>query len=460
MKVQFKDLLDRFPEFEYRNCDESGSFEGFSHDSREIKGGEMFIPIVGDKFDGHDYIGEALSKGASVSLCEVGKVNSLVDVNGPLILVDSIEEGLQKILNYAVSDITVPIIAITGSTGKTTTKQMLVSILSKNHKVLYSDKSNTVWGNAVLLSEYDDHDFVVLECAMDRKGEIAWHVNSVDPDIGVLLNVGYVHAEKLGSIEEVYKEKKDLADYMERTGKPLVLNIDDERLYGIKENYNENSELITFGKKEGADYQIADVRVGQNGTHFVFKYYDNSMEVELNAYGEGYVYDAMAAIIVANKLSVPIGDCIENVKDFRSNSGRFEKLEYGDNLVIVNDAYNANPDSMKMSLDTFSEIYPSEEYFRVVILGDMRELGDVQEQKHRELGEYVLGKEFDKVYYVGDLYDSFGQGENISSADEVAAMLNEKLDTWKEKKVAILLKASNSIGLYLVPDFLKKLGAI
>ena len=460
MKVFLKEIAEKFPEFEIRNYDENAFFVGFSHDSRDIKENEIYIPIVGEKFDGHEFIQEALLKGASVSICESKKYEKLEDVTKPVILVDSVEEGLQKILNYAISPITAPVVGITGSTGKTTTKQMLVTILKGQMKVLYSDSSNTVWGNAVLLSKYDNHDVVVLECGMDRKGEIAWHVNSVDPDLGILLNIGHVHGEKIGSIDDIYKEKKDLADYMERTGKPLLLNIDDERLAKIKETYREGAEIITFGKKDGADYQISNVNVDDLGTHFNFKYYDNTIPVDLKVFGEGYVYNAMAAIIAANRLGVGIDNCVKGVELFEGGNGRFEKLNYKDNVIIVNDAYNANPTSMEMSLKTFNQLYPKDQYQRIAVLGDMKELGEVSESKHKELSDLVKGYNFEEVYYVGDMFGSFNIGEHLESADEVAAMLNIKLENYKGKKIAILLKASNSIGLYQVPDFLKKLGCV
>ena len=460
MKIYLKDIVERFPEFEVKNYQSEAFFVGFSHDTRTLKDGELYIPIEGEKHDGHDFILDSFEKGASISMCEAKKYDESMEVNKPIILVDSIEEGLQKILNYAISPITAPVVAITGSTGKTTTKQMLVTILEKSKKVLYSDNSNTVWGNAVLLSQYDNHDVVVLECAMDRKGEIAWHVNSVDPDLGILLNIGYVHGEKVGDIEDIYREKKNLADYMEKTGKPLVLNIDDERLVRIKDNYREGAELITFGKSKDAEFKILDVKVDDLGTHFTFEYYDNKIAVDLKVLGEGYVYNALAAIISANRLGISIDSCVESIKNFECSNGRFEKLEYGDSITIVNDAYNANPDSMDMALKTFNQLFNTEKYQTIVILGDMKELGEVSETKHKELGDMVRNYNFDNVYYVGEMFESFQVGEHLDSADEVAAMLNIKLENLKEKKIAILLKGSNSIGLYQVPDFLKKLGVI
>jgi len=440
MKVNLKDIKKRFPEFDIRNYREDVFFTGFSHDSRTIRENEIFIPIVGENYNGHDFILEAFEGGASVAMCEKGRYEKdSMDINEPVILVDSIEEGLMKTLNYAVSHITSPVVAITGSTGKTTTKQMLVTILKREMKVLYGDKSNTVWGNAVILSEYDDHDVIVLECGMDRN---------------------HVHGEKVGGIEDIYREKKDLADYMERTGKPLVLNIDDDRLIRIKKGYREDAEIITFGENEEADFRIANVKVDALGTHFSLKYYDNTMAVNLKVFGQGYVYNAMAAIIAANRLGVAIDNCISGVELFESSEGRFETLEYKNKVIIVNDAYNANPTSMDMSLKTFDRLYGGADFYKIVVLGDMRELGEISAEKHKELGKKVKDFDFDEVYYVGEMFEEFGVGENLESADEVAAMLNIKLESLEGRKVAILLKGSHSIRLYLVPDFLKKLGSI
>lgn len=459
MRLTLKEIKDRFPEFEYKNYDEDAYFIGYNHDSRDVKKDTLYIPIVGDRFDGHNFIKEALDNGASISLCENSKYYLVKDVTKPIVFVDSIEEGLEKILNLSISDITAPVVAITGSTGKTTTRRMLVHILQGKKKVLSAENTNTVWGNAALLGEYVDEDAIVLECAMDRKGEIAWHVNSVDPDIGVLLNIGYVHAENVGSIEDIFEEKKNLADYMERTGKPLVLNIDDKRLVKIRDGYRKDSPLVTFGKDVSADYIISDIVVNGDGTKFRFVHKDQYFDVELNVFGDGFVYDAMAAIIVSNLLGISFDDSILALGSFENSYGRFEKLEYGDNLVIVNDAYNANPDSMNMALRAFNELFNGD-WYKIAILGDMKELGDVSAQKHKELGEAVKECGFNEIYYVGDYYDDFGVGECIASADEVAAMLNSKLSTLKDKKVAILVKGSHSLGLYNIPDFLVRLGAV
>lgn len=459
MKIFLKDIKERFPEFEMKNYDETASFTGFSYDSRDATEGDLYIPIVGEKFDGHEFILPALENGCSMSICENSKVFFSNSANKPVILVDSIEEGLKKILNYSIGYIKKPVVGITGSTGKSTTRRMIVHILERHLSVLSSNKYNTVWGNARLLGQYAGEDAIILECGMDRIGEIAWHVNSVDPDIGVLLNICDVHAEKVGGIDNIFKEKKDLADYMKRTGKPLVLNIDDERLRYLADSYDKNAPLITFGQDPSATFTISDISVDHDGTHFKFRYYDdNVVSVDLGIYGEGFANNAMASIIVANELGVSIDDCVKNLRDYENQDGRFQVFKY-DNLVIVNDGYNANPVSMKMALETFAHLY-LQGYYTIAILGDMRELGEVSAQRHKEIADLVKSYSFNEVHVIGELWNGLDIGDEVGSADEIAALLNAKLQALKGRKVAVLLKGSHTHGLYQVLDFLKKLCAI
>ena len=455
MKIYLRDIKERFPEFEIRNYDDNAYFIGFNHDSRTIHPNEIFIPIVGDNFDGHDFILQALNDGASMSICEAKKSLLIKDAIKPIILVDSIKEGLQKILNYSVSFINAPIIGITGSAGKTTTRKMLTTILSGDGEVLSTEGNNinTVWGNAVLLSHYADEKYIVLECGMDHAGEIAWHMNSVNPDLGILLNVGYVHAENLGSIENVYEEKKDMADYLNKTGKPLILNIDDDRLVRIAKTYT--AKLITFGKKESADYKIFESRVSKDGLFVRFTYQGKVYEFTLKAFGEGLAYNAIASIAAAHELGMNLDDCVLNIKNYVSEKGRFEIIDLKEGNIIVNDAYNANPVSMDMSIKTFEKLYPTDEYYRIVVLGDMKELGDVSAEKHKELGELTKTLNFNEVYFLGDYFKDFNCGVEVKSIEEVVDILKEKISQ-ADQKVAILCKGSHSTGLYEVPELLQR----
>jgi UDP-N-acetylmuramoyl-tripeptide--D-alanyl-D-alanine ligase len=441
MRIYLKEIKERYPEFEILNYSEDVYFEAFNHDSRVEVKNSLFIPIIGDTFDGHNYVEEAFKKGSVVSLFQRDRLKN--DLGGPIIVVDSIEEGLEKIVKMVRDNIKIPIIGITGSTGKTVTREMLSSILSTKGRVLKSERNyNTLWGNAIVLSEYDNHDYVVLEVGMDRKGEIAWQCRALQPDIGALLNVGYVHAMQLGGIENVYLAKKELADYLIANSKPVIINIDDSRLTKIQET--KYSDITTLGMSN-ADYSFKDLSVDTNGTHFTLLHENKEYVVSLSILGKGYVYNALAAIAISTRLGFSLDEAVSSISNFKGFTGRFEILNHNSNTTLINDAYNANPTSMKMALETYNEIWGEKEVRKILVLGDMKELGEVTEEKHIELGNMVREMSVDEVYYVGEYFNSFNYGKHFKSTEELYNHLLEDVKSENEK--VILFKASHSIGL-------------
>jgi UDP-N-acetylmuramoyl-tripeptide--D-alanyl-D-alanine ligase len=447
MKVNLKTVANKLPEFEILNYKDV-DITGISYDSRTIETGDVFFPLKGENFDGHDFIPQAFEGGAVAVLCDSEHVTQYADRHEPIIVVDSIEEGLEKLVNILFTNILAPRIGITGSTGKTTTREILVKILKSQGSVLSSGRNfNTLWGNAKLLSEYAGEDYIVLELAMDRVGEIGWQCRALEPDLGVILSIGYVHAENVGGIENVYEAKKDLADYLHRAGKPLVLNADDEWLQKIEKNYT--YQILTYGER-GKDFMLINSKVSKEGTEFTFRHEGKQYNAQIKAYGKELAYNALAAIALANLLAIDIDDSIKAIENYSGFTGRFEINEYQNGKTIVNDAYNANPTSMKMSIETFNEIFAKDEYERVLILGDMKELGKVTTQKHQELGELVKKIGFDKVFYVGNYYDDFGVGTRLINWEQAKELI-ENFDK-EGKNLAILLKASHSIGLYNIVE--------
>ena len=446
MKIQLKDLKDKLPEFEVINF-EDVDITGVSYDSRTAEIGDIFFPIKGDKYDGHDFIESAFANGCVVALCDSEHVNEVVDFKRPIIVVDSIEEGLEKVVNTLFTDITAPMVAITGSTGKTTAREMLVAILRSKGTVLSTDTNiNTLWGNAKLLSQYAGEEYIVLEMGMDRAGEIGWQCRAIEPDLGAILNIGYVHSAYVGGIEGVYEAKKDLADYLHRTGRPLVLNADDQWLQKIANGYS--YQLLTYGNL-GMDFTLRESSVSKEGTTFKFKHKKREYVCTTGVYGKELAYNALAAIALADLLGVDVKDSVRALGKYNGFSGRFEIKDIN-GISVVNDAYNANPTSMKMSLETFNEIFPSSEYERIVVLGDMTELGDVTKEKHIDLGKSVQSFGFDNVYYVGDNFKDFGNGELLGTWEDARDVIS-KLKK-KDKEIAVLLKASHSIGLYNIVE--------
>lgn len=444
MKISLKDIKEKYPELQILNYREDTYFETFNHDSRVKIEKSLFIPIIGEKFDGHNFVESAFTNGSVVSLYRKDHLKEMGEFQKPLIVVEDIEEGLEKIVGMVREHITVPVIAITGSTGKTTTREMLSTILSLKGKVLNSDRNyNTLWGNAQLLSTFNGHDYVVLEFGMDRSGEIASQCRAINPDMGILLNVGSVHAEKLGSIENVYLAKRELADYLLKENKPLILNIDDERLSRISSEFKE--ELTTIGSSD-SEYQISNVEVSESGTSFRINSKNLEEKINLPTLGKGYAYNAASAIAVAVKLGFTLEECRNQLNSYAGFEGRFQIKRINNHLTVVDDAYNANPTSMKMSLETFDSIWCSRnDTERILILGDMRELGEVASEEHERIGEQVKRMNIDKVYYIGDYFEDFGFGEKLEDSEEVLKVLQD-INSSNINSV-VLLKASHSFGL-------------
>jgi len=447
MNIRLSLIRDKLPEFEILNF-EDVEITGVSYDSRSIEEGDIFFPLEGENFNGHDFISQAFKGGAVVSVCDSGHVTAVCDLGKPIIVVDTIDEGLEKIVNTLFSDISAPIVAITGSTGKTTTRGMLVTILKSKGTVLSTDSNiNTLWGNAKVLSKYNGHEYIVLELGMDRPGEIGWSCRALEPDLGAILNIGYVHAENVGGIENVFKEKKDLRDYLHRTGKPLVLNVDDEWLQKIESSYT--YQLLTYGY-EGKDYRLIESKVSKDGTSFVFEHEGEKYECTIHVYGKELAHNALAAIALADLLGIEVKDSVRALKSHKGFGGRFEIKELGDGITVVNDAYNANPTSMKMAINTFDEVFGKKKYERIVILGDMKELGEVSANQHKKIGELVKSKDFDKIFYIGESFSDFGIGERLENWQEAKEVIDELKKN--QKDIAVLLKASHSIGLYNIME--------
>jgi UDP-N-acetylmuramoyl-tripeptide--D-alanyl-D-alanine ligase len=450
MKIYLKEIKERFPEFEIFNYDDSIYFETFNHDSRVNIPKAMFIPIIGESFNGHDFVKEALDNGCVASLFQKNTLEGEIDFKKPIIIVEDIMIALEKILNIVREKIDVPILAITGSTGKTTTREMLSKILSLKGKVLTSSRNyNTLWGNAYVLTQYTNQKYIVLEFGMDKRGEIASQCRAIKPNLGILLNVGHVHAQRVGGIENVYLAKKELADYLKENSKLLILNRDDDRLREIVKEFDKE-KIFTIGSID-ADMEFSNVMVKERGTYFTLKYLGSLYEVALGILGKGYAYNALASIACAFKLGFNIPQSVKQIKNYNGFEGRFQIVKKSKSLTVVNDAYNANPTSMKMALETFQEIWcKREDIKKILILGDMKELGVVSEQEHRKIGDIVKSMSVDEVYYLGDNYESFGTGQKLSSLKEAIKIL-KSLGKSKQGAV-VLLKASNGTQLYTVID--------
>jgi len=341
--------------------------KGISTDTRTIKPGELFIPLVGEKFDGRKFIPEALRKGAAV-----------LEVKDGL-------KALQDLSAYHRSKFKIPIIGVTGSVGKTTTKDMIASILSQEMKTLKNEENfnNEIGVPLTLLKLTKKHKSAVIEMAMQRLGEIEELARITKPTIAVITNIGEAHLEFLKTKRNVVRAKAEIFKFL-RKEHFAVINQDDEYFEHLKSKVkNQKSKIMTFGIIEKADITTKDLK-----------------GIKLPIPGEHNIYNALAAIAVAKILNVKKSIIKKGLESFKPSSKRMEIINRTDWITIINDTYNANPQSMAAALRTLALI----EGRKIAVLGDMLELGKAARSAHRRILKLANELKIDKIYLFGKLW--------------------------------------------------------
>ena len=453
MKIFLDDIKENIKNIEIVNYDPETSFSKFSHDTRELEQNSLYIPIVGENTDGHKYIKDAFEGGSSISLCQKGKKDFIAETSSPVILCDDVLQTLGEIINLFMKDIhkKSKVIAVTGSTGKTTTREMISSVLNEKGKVLHSEKNlNTLWGNAEIIDDYTNEEYIVLEFGIDTKGEMERLCSSIRPDCGVFQNVGSVHASKVGSVEEIFDEKSQLATFLDNNNGFLAFSLDDPLVSKLAEVFKGKS--LSFGEKEESDIKILESFVNKEGTGVKIEYEGNIFDINLQIYGKEYAYNACASFAVGLYLGLSNDQIVNGMEKYEGFSGRFEIIDINKDITIVNDAYNANPASMKMSIETFTELFKDTDREKYLILGDMRELGDYTEIEHKRIAELVksFGYPENNIFFLGQYFKFFDYGTELNGIEEVTSLIEDKIKN-KERSV-FLLKGSHGTELYRVAE--------
>jgi len=341
--------------------------KGISTDSRTVKAGEIFIPLVGPKFDGRKFIPEVVKKGALV----------LETKNGL--------KALQQLAAYHRSKFNIPVIGVTGSCGKTTTKDMLASILSQVKPTLKNEENfnNEIGVPLTLLKLTRKHKFAVIEMAMQKPGEIEELASIVRPTIAVVTNIGEAHLGFLKTKKNVARAKSEIFKHLPHNGW-AVINQDDEYFEHLKSKVkSQKSKIMTFGIIERADMTPRYLA-----------------GIELPVPGEHNVYNALAAIAAAKILKVKKTSVKKGLESFKPSSKRMHVIDRPDGIRIIDDTYNANPQSMSAALRTLAIM----EGRKIAVMGDMLELGPKAKSAHRRVIKLSRELKIDKVYTYGDLW--------------------------------------------------------
>lgn len=418
-------------------------------DSKDIKGISVFFPIKGARFDAHDFIDGFFEEGGFISLTE--KIVSATDEKH-YILVDDVRKSLLLLAEYYRNQFEIPIVAVTGSSGKTTTKDMIKSVLSKKYKVLATEGNynNDIGVPFTIFNIEDEHEVAVIEMGMNNAGEI--HVLSAvaNPDIAVISNVGVAHIEFLKTRENILNAKLEVFDFMKETG-IAILNQDNDMLKLADGKINQKK--IWYSVEKNADVSAENIEHNDDlTTKFTATTSIGCIDIRLNVGGIHMVSNALSAVAVGLELGVDLKSIKSGLESFESSKNRMNIVELNDGTKIINDAYNANPASMKAVIDSMKPLECGLNGKKIAVLGHMGELGEFSSKMHYELGECISKSDLELVFFIGEFAKEVELGAKENNFNEIYIFENEQdlkesvLSNIKSEDI-ILVKGSRSMKL-------------
>jgi len=427
----------------------SGEFavNGFSIDSRAVKSGQAFIALRGDNFDGHDFIPEAIAKGAKVIISQSA---------GPLkcknkavfIQVKDTVKAMADIARFLRNKYNIPVVAITGSVGKTTAKEMISCVLSKKFNVLKNEgtKNNHIGLSLTLLGLKPQHEVAVLELGTNHPGEIAYLAEICQPNIAVLTNIGPGHLEFFHNLEGVFQEKYALVDNL-RHPFVSIMNSDDRYLREMVLRPKRMDFIVGYGVNSPSDFTASEIKF-TDGLEFKV----NGHKFSLNTLGQQNIYNALAAIALARAMGISYVDIAKQLSGFTFPPGRLGFLNFK-NVTFIDDTYNSNPLSLKQAIETLSALKVKGR--KIFVMGDMLELGEGREDFHFSAGREIA-RACDKLITVGELSRLASVSAltcgldpksifNCGNSQEAIKILFEKISPRKDD--VVLVKGSRGMKL-------------
>lgn len=377
------------------NSVKNQKIKGISIDTRTLETGDLYIPIKGERFDGHDFIDEAVEKGAIAYLTEK---KDCIHKSVNVVLVENTLKALQGLALFYRQKFDIPFIAVTGSSGKTTTKDMVASVLEQKYKVLKTQGNfNNEIGLPLTLFQLEDyHEMAVIEMGMSDLGEISTLVHMVYPDIAIITNIGSAHIEHLESKEKIFEAKKEILETLTE-GQLALLNGDDTYLNTIK---NSKFKVSFVGLKNNfLDLKAKGILNQENEVSFyVEDTYKNIERFYLKLPGIHNVYNGLMAIYLGKYYNLNHNTIQQGLNKFIPSKMRMDIFENGQ-IKVINDVYNANPDSMRAALSVLRDI--GKQKRKIAILGDMLEMGKWAEEAHIKIGKVLLENNIDILIGVG-----------------------------------------------------------
>ena len=409
------------------------SSSGVSIDTRNLISNQIFFSLKGENFNGNHFALEALNKGACYSIIDD---KSILDKNPNLIYVEDSLKALQKLSSYHRSQYDTKIIGVTGSNGKTTTKNLIYSILSQKYNVIKT-KGNLNNHIGVPISLFDineDVDIAIIEMGANHIGEIESLCEIAMPDIGLITNYGKAHLEGFGGFEGVIKGKTEMFDYLTQNYGHIILNNDDK----LQVENCKGDLAVTFGEKQDSEFTFDYIK---RDNQLILKSED--YEFRSNIYGDYNFSNIASSVSIGKFLDLTNEEIQKGLDVFKNDSNRSEIIQFGSNKIYL-DAYNANPTSMKASISNFDKELISN---KVLVLGDMFELGEQSDKEHQDIVDLIDNKNYKKVYLVGNIFFNCeikeAHIEKFKSLDEMSKAINLN----DLHSMNILIKGSRGIGL-------------
>ncbi len=435
----------------------------FSIDTRSLKDGDVYIGIKGENFDGNSLYKEAFEKGAKLCILNQEMKEKIEkedqEKDKTILFVEDTMQALGKIAEYKRSLYSIPVVAITGSVGKTSTKDMIGSVIAQKYKVHKTQGNyNNAIGLPLTILGLKDEEVLVVEMGMNHFGEIDYLTNIAKPTIAVITNIGTSHIGNLGSRENILKAKLEILNGLQDKG-TIIINQDNDLLQKWAKEDGKYHKL-TYGIEEKSDVMAEDIKIQETESKFKIKEANKTYEIEVPISGKHFIYNSLSAIAVGKILEIPMEQIIKGIKDFKLTNKRMDIQTIEEEITVINDSYNASYDSMKASLEYMHKLAGKR---KIAILGDMLELGKFAKQLHQKVGEEVVKNEVDLLITVGPLAHYIAEEaiEKGMKEQQVIEFLTNKevvfyLKQNMKKGDIILLKASNALNFTQILEELKK----
>ena len=430
------------------NPDNYKAVSSVSIDSRKIKRNSLFVAIKGEKFDGHNFIREVVKKGAAAVMLNENRYKNFRDLDLPVITVKDTTKGYGGLARTWRRKLNAKVIGITGSAGKTSTKEMIATLLSEKYKVNKTvlNNNNHIGVPLTILSTNEKHEVLVLELGTNHFGEISYTSKIAEPDYALITNIGNSHLEFLKNKRGVLKEKIALFEATKSKKGTLFINYDDPMLkeslpnYKNRVSYSFGSNTIVKGKLRGTD---------PNGKEVVEIKYKNTKISGAFIYGEQNARNLLASSAVAFKLGLNKTQILSGIKKFKSVDKRLNIKNYKNRITLINDTYNANPESMKYSIELLDKISKGRK--KIAVLGDMFELGAEAKRLHKSLSKVIKQNKIDEVVTIGslmkNLYNELRDGNVIVKYFSNRNNLKRYLLNNAYKNSVLLIKGSRGMKM-------------